>query len=308
MVRSAPILIAGPTASGKSALALALAERIGGVVINADSMQVYRELRVLTARPSFEDEARVPHALYGHVAAHDAYSAGRFVRDVREVLKDAERQGRTPVIVGGTGLYFKALLEGLAPVPEIDTAVRAYWREQGTRVPASELHAILSSRDPVTAAKLSPSDTQRVVRALEVLESTGRPLAEWQIQKGVAVLDEAAVIKFAVRPERAALYAEADARFASMVRAGAIDEVRALANLGLDAAAPALRALGVKPLLTFVEGRMSESQAVAQGQLETRQYIKRQITWLDRNMITWKQIKTQLNNNNANDIVSFIQS
>lgn len=303
-----PVLIAGPTASGKSALALALAERLGGVVINADSMQVYRELRILTARPSDDDEARAPHALYGHVAAGEHYSAGRFVKDAALAIADAQRQGRVPVIVGGTGLYFKALLEGLAPVPAIDPAVRAHWRNEAERVGAPGLHAILSARDPLTAARLRPSDTQRLVRALEVFDSTGQPLAEWQTQKGAPVVDAAAALKFVVRSDRETLHAKAAARFLTMVHGGALDEVRALNAQALDPALPAMRALGVRPLTAFLQGSVSQAAAIAQGQSETRQYIKRQETWLNRNMISWNAINTQLNNNIPNDIVSFIQS
>ena len=189
------ILIAGPTASGKSALALAIAERVGGVIINADSMQVYRELRILSARPTPEEEKRVPHKLYGFVPASEAYSAGRFVRDAAEAIAAARSEGRRPIIVGGTGLYFKALLEGLSPIPRIDDAIRDHWRSEAARRGAAALHRELAQRDATMAARLAPADTQRVVRALEVLEQTGRSLAEWQMDRSPPVVDEAQTVE-----------------------------------------------------------------------------------------------------------------
>ena len=192
------ILIAGPTASGKSGLAMALAERLGGTVINADSMQVYRDLRILTARPTPEDEARVPHALYGFVSGAEAYSAGRYAVDVASAIAEARAAGRVPIVVGGTGLYFKVLLEGLSPVPPADPQVRDFWRAQARVRPASELHALLAARDPETAARLMPTDPQRIVRALEVLESTGRSLADWQRAPGRPVLLEHETVRLLV--------------------------------------------------------------------------------------------------------------
>ena len=233
---SAPraILIAGPTASGKSGLALAMAERLGGVVINADSMQVYRELRILTARPTVEDEQRAPHALYGFVPGGEAYSAGRYAIDVARAIAQARSANRVPIVVGGTGLYFKVLLEGLSPVPAPDPDVRAYWRQQAGLRPAQELHAILNERDPATASRLMPTDTQRIVRALEVLETTGRPLAEWQREPGRPVLHEDETLRLQVRPDRTAHAAAIEARFDAMLSAGALEEVRALMQLGLS--------------------------------------------------------------------------
>ncbi len=206
------ILIAGPTASGKSGLALRLAEELGGVVINADSMQVYRELRILTARPTPEDEARVPHALYGFVSGAEAYSAGRYAVDAARAIEEARCSGRVPIVVGGTGLYFKVLLEGLSPVPAIDPDVRAYWRAQAAARPAPELHAILSARDAAMAARLMPTDPQRIVRALEVLESTGRSLADWQRQPGKPVLAEHETVRLLMVPDRATQATVIDAR------------------------------------------------------------------------------------------------
>ncbi|HML29086.1 MAG TPA: tRNA (adenosine(37)-N6)-dimethylallyltransferase MiaA, partial [Hyphomicrobium sp.] len=288
-----PILIAGPTASGKSALAMAIAERVGGMIVNADSMQVYRELRILTARPTPADEARVPHALYGFVPASEAYSAGRFVRDAAEAIASARARGERPIVVGGTGLYFKALLEGLSPVPEIREDVRAHWREEAERRGAEALHAELKARDDIMAARLQPTDTQRIVRALEVLESTGRSLSWWQTLKGTPVLNEAETVRLVVRVDRAELHARADTRFAEMMRDGAADEARALSDLQLDPGLPAMRAIGVRPLLGVLRGDMSLEEAVVASQAETRRYIKRQETWLKSHMISWRPVETK---------------
>ncbi|MBY0562276.1 tRNA (adenosine(37)-N6)-dimethylallyltransferase MiaA [Hyphomicrobium sp.] len=302
-----PILIAGPTASGKSALAMAIAKQTGGEIINADSMQVYRELRVLSARPKEEEEARVPHALYGFVPAGEAYSAGRFVRDAATAIATARSAGRRPVIVGGTGLYFKALIEGLSPIPDIAADVREYWRRAGEERGAEALHDELLRVDPAMAARLAPTDTQRIVRALEVIQSTGRSLAEWQTLRGEPVVDEAETVRFAVSGDRAELHARADARFDRMMREGALDEVRALSALQLDPDLPAMRAIGVRPLLRLVAGEIGEDEARELAKAETRQYIKRQETWLKRNMITWKPVATKETTSLMRDIFAFIQ-
>jgi tRNA dimethylallyltransferase len=290
MIDTSAVLIAGPTASGKSALALDLAERHGGLIVNADSMQVYRELRVLTARPSADEEARVPHALYGHVPGAEAYSAGRFVAEAGAAIAAAREEGRLPIIVGGTGLYFKALLEGLSPIPPIPSEVRSHWRAEAARRGAEALHGELRDRDPETAARLRPSDPQRVVRALEVLEATGRPLSYWQNLPGVPVIQAGNCLRLVVSPERDEVYRRCDARFEGMIEKGAVEEVRALAGQGLDPALPVMRALGVRPLLQYVQGELELDRAVTAAKLETRQYVKRQQTWLRRNMIAWKSI------------------
>lgn len=284
------ILVAGPTASGKSALALALAERLGGVVINADSMQVYRELRVLTARPSAEDEGRAPHRLYGHVPGAEAYSAGRFVRDAAAEIAAARSAGRLPIVVGGTGLYFKALLDGLSPIPDVPDDIRRHWRRQEAEQGAPALHGRLALRDPVMAARLEPGDGQRIVRALEVLEATGRSLASWQSEPGVPVLAADRAVKLVLMPDRAVLRARCDARFEQMLEQGAEEEVAALVALGLDPGLPLMRALGVKPLVELLAGLTPRSMAVERAKAETRQFVKRQTTWLSRNMITWNAI------------------
>ena len=286
------ILIAGPTASGKSRLALRLAEELGGVVINADSMQVYRELRILTARPTPEDEARAPHALYGFVSGAIAYSAGRYATDAGTAIETARACGRVPIVVGGTGLYFKALLEGLSPVPAIDPEVRAHWREQASSRPVAELHAVLARRDPATAARLMPTDPQRIVRALEVLESTGRSLTDWQREPGRPVLVERETVRLLALPDGDGQDVIAR-RFDAMLAAGALDEVRALEGLGLSAELPIMRALGVAQLVAHLAGEITLQAAVEAAKSATRQYAKRQMTWLRRNMISWMPITAQ---------------
>jgi tRNA dimethylallyltransferase len=227
------------------------------------------------------------------VPAREAYSAARYGADAARAIADAQAAGRVPIVVGGTGLYFKVLLEGLSPVPAIDPEVRAYWRAQATLRPAPELHALLLARDPGTAARLMPADRQRIVRALEVLESTGRPLAEWQRQPGVPVLQERETVRLLVLPERDVQRARIEARFDAMLAAGALEEVRALLALGLSQERPAMRALGVAPLAAHLAGRLSLQDAVAAAKSDTRKYARRQLTWLRRNMIAWKTISTQ---------------
>jgi tRNA dimethylallyltransferase len=303
-----PILIAGPTASGKSALALALAERLGGTVINADSMQVYRELAILTARPTREDEARAPHVLYGFVSGAEAYSAGRYAADAAKAVAEAREEGRVPIVVGGTGLYFKALLEGLSPVPAADPEVRAFWRAEAARRPAVELHALLARRDPEMARRLVPADKQRLVRALEVLESTGRSLRDWQREPGKPVLAEAETLRLLVMPERQAQNAAIEARVDAMLAAGVLDEVRRLLGKGFSCELPIMRALGVAPLAVHLQGELALDVAAAAVKADTRRYAKRQLTWLGRNMIAWNHVLTQdLKRMIAGDL-SFIDS
>jgi tRNA dimethylallyltransferase len=256
-------------------------------VINADSMQVYRDLRILTARPSREEEAQVPHALYGFVAGSDAYSAGRYAADAADALADARSRALRPIIVGGTGLYFKTLLDGLSPIPAIPDDVRAHWRSAAANAATGELHAKLRERDPAMADRLAAGDTQRIVRALEVLEASGASLLEWQQVPREPVLDAGETIRIVVSPERDELYRRLDARFEAMLGAGAIEEVTALAGLSLDPELPVMRALGVRPLLQLVRGELSREEAVTRSQAETRQYAKRQLTWLRGNMIAW---------------------
>jgi tRNA dimethylallyltransferase len=273
------ILIAGPTASGKSALAIAIARRIGGVVVNADSMQVYRDLRILTARPTVEEEQSVRHELFGHVDAAVNYSVGRWLEDVRTLLERLEREGVTPVIAGGTGMYFKAALHGLSDIPPVPPEVRAKVRAQAEWRAPEALHARLAERDPETAARLRPSDPQRILRALEVLEATGKPLASFHGARSAPLLDEAACPAFFLAPSRDELYTRIDARFDLMLETGALDEVRALGARGLDPALPAMRAHGAPYLLRFLRDELSLEEAAARGKLDTRHYAKRQFTF-----------------------------
>lgn len=290
-----PILIAGPTASGKSALALALAAKTGGVIINADSMQVYNTLRFLTARPSAADEAAAPHRLYGHVPAREAYSVARWLADVAHLLAELSQTGQRPIIVGGTGLYFRALTQGLSPIPEVPAEIRTRWRAAVEAQGAADLHRVLADRDAEMAARLAPNDGQRIARALEVLEATGRSLADWQRLPGEPLLPLDQVVPLLIDPPRAWLHARCDRRFEMMVSGGALDEVQALMAMQLDPALPVLGALGVRALREHIEGRVDLAAAIAAGQKETRQYVKRQQTWLRRHMIAWKLVKLDEN-------------
>lgn len=288
-----PILIAGPTASGKSELAMTLAKRHGGIVINADSMQVYHELAILTARPDAADEARVPHALYGHVPAREAYSVGRWLEDVRRTLDLARAEGCRAVIVGGTGLYFRALIEGLSPMPAIPEDIRAHWRAEAVRLGAAGLHAVLAARDAEMAARLRPSDPQRITRALEVLEATGVSLSVWQTRAGTSLLIEENTERLLVMRDRQELFQRCDARFELMLEAGGLEEARRLLALGLDPMLPAMRAVGVRPLLLMLSGQMDEHDAIARAKQDTRHYVRRQLTWIKRHMSAWNTYTQQ---------------
>lgn len=286
--RPTAILIAGPTASGKSAAALAAAERLGGTVINADSMQVYRELKLLSARPKPDEMAVVRHDLYGTVGAAESYSVGHWLADVALAIETARGEGSLPILVGGTGLYFKALLEGLSPVPEIPAETRELWRERSQSLSAEGLHHELLVRDSVMAGRLGPNDKQRVLRALEVIEATGVSLAEWQETSGTPTLGTEGVLQLVVAPEREPLYAAIDARFDRMVEDGAIDEVRALVDLSLDPGLPAMRALGVRELAAHLAGATTLEEAVTKAKTESRRYAKRQMSWTRRFMADWE--------------------
>jgi tRNA dimethylallyltransferase len=273
------ILIAGPTASGKSALALTLAEAHGGVIVNADSMQVYRELRIITARPTPDEERRVPHRLYGHVDAAENYSVGRWCVDVADVLAETKKTSQATIIVGGTGLYFTALTRGLAAVPPIPTEVRADVRARLSSDGVAALHAELARHDPGTAARLMPGDRARVTRALEVILATGRSLSDWHEQGMPASLDPALAAKAFLMPDRDELLRRIDTRFDAMMAAGALNEVRALAARGLDPNLPAMKAHGVPWLIRHLRGEIALADAVEGGKRDTRQYTKRQATW-----------------------------
>lgn len=280
------ILIAGPTASGKSALALTLAERMGGVVVNADSMQVYGDLRILTARPTPTEEALAPHRLYGFVDGEVNYSVARYLADAAAVLAEIRAAGKRPIVVGGTGLYFKALTEGLSEVPPVPATVREAVRQASEGVSTPALHARLAERDPGTAEGVRPSDRLRVLRALEVLEATGQPLTAFRGRKRPGPLHGAAARLF-LAPDRAWLRARIDARFTAMIGEGALDEVRALMTRRLDPMLPIMRAHGVPALIAHLNGEMTLDAATARGQADTRAYAKRQFTWFRHQMPGW---------------------
>ena len=274
-----PLLIAGPTASGKSALALTLAQKAGGVVINTDSMQVYRDLRVLTARPTVEEEALVPHRLYGHVDASINFSAGAWVGDAAKMLDEARAQNRLPIFVGGSGLYFKALARGLSAVPPIPPEVRNSVRARLEHDGVEALHAELARRDPVSAGRLKPRDRSRIARALEVVEATGRSLTDWHREGLPPLLPPGEFTALFLSPERDALYARIDTRFDAMLKAGALEEVERLAARKLDSLLPAMKAHGVPALIRHLEGRLTLEEATTIGRADTRHYAKRQFTW-----------------------------
>lgn len=271
------VVIAGPTASGKSAFALCAARAFDGVVINADSMQVYRELRILTARPTPVDEAQAPHRLYGVMSAAEACSAGRW-RELAAAEVDAARlSGKLPVVVGGTGLYLRALIEGLSPIPDVPIGERQAARQLLADIGNEAMHRLLRERDPVMAARLDPGNSQRLVRAWEVLQATGRSLAAWQSEAGGGL--DADFLILVLDPPRAALYAACDRRFLGMMEAGALDEVAALERLRLDPALPVMKAVGIPPLRRLLRGEIDRARAIAEAQQATRNYAKRQATW-----------------------------
>jgi tRNA dimethylallyltransferase len=273
------ILIAGPTASGKSALALALAEKSGGVIVNSDAMQVYDVLRTITARPDATALARAEHRLYGHVPPAKAYSVANWLADAKGVLEAVQAAGRTPIFAGGTGLYFKALIEGLADIPAPDPEVRQHWRDAAETGPHL-LHMALADRDPVAARSIPASDTQRLVRALEVYDSTGVPLSRWLSEgRRASLLASVETRKILLAPPRDALCERIGRRFEKMVADGALDEIRMLQKLALSPRLPAMKAIGVRQLLRYLEGETTLPVAIESAKAATRQYAKRQTTW-----------------------------
>ncbi len=278
------ILITGPTASGKSALALAFAKRHGGVVINADSMQVYDTLRVVTARPSVEEMDGVPHQLYGHIPASRSYSTGDWLREVDMLLVRLRSEGRLPVIVGGTGLYFKALTGGLSDMPAVPDALRAELRHRLETEGARTLHEELAQVDPHVAERLNPGDGQRIVRALEVIRATGRSIADFQKRSGPVLVDPDRALKLVVLPDRKVLHDRINRRFEAMMDEGAIEEVKAILALHLSPEMPAMKAIGVSQITEMLAGRISRDDAIERASAATRQYAKRQMTWFRNQM------------------------
>ena len=288
------VLLTGPTASGKSALALELARRLegsgGATIINADSMQVYRELRIMTARPSVADEAAVPHRLYGILPAAQVWSAAAFCAQAHEAIAEARAQGRLALVVGGTGLYLRALLEGLAPIPTVSVTVREEARALMDRLGAAAFHRRLSEKDPASAANIGTTDRQRLTRAWEVLSETGRSLADWQRDPPEGGL-EGPVVCGVVEVPRPDLYARIDSRFVAMVDGGGLEEVEAFLATQPPLGAPARRAVGVREMADFLSGRIEKSEAITQGQQATRRLAKRQLTWYRNQIANWSRVE-----------------
>jgi tRNA dimethylallyltransferase len=287
------VLIAGPTASGKSALALELARAHGGLIINTDSMQVYRDLRVITARPTLAEEAEVPHRLYGEVDAAVNFSAGAWVAEAARVLAEARTQNRLPVFTGGSGLYFKVLTRGLSAVPPIAPEVRESVRARLERDGVEALHEELKQRDPASAERLKPRDRARITRALEVTEATGRSLTDWHRNGLPPLLPPENVTALFLAPERDELYARIDARFDAMLKVGALDEVAALASRKLDPLLPAMKAHGVPALIRHLNGEISLEDAAVIGRADTRHYAKRQFTWFRHQLPEFEWVKPE---------------
>jgi tRNA dimethylallyltransferase len=298
------VLIAGPTASGKSALALAVAEAIDGVIVNTDSMQVYRETRILTARPTDEDTAGAPHLLYGHVGVAESYSAGRYQGEAAHALRTARESGRIPIFTGGTGLYFGVLTEGIANIPEIPSGVREAVEVLREEIGPKAFHDALATRDPEAAARLNESDTQRTLRAYEVFEATGRPITEWQKEMGDPLLCGMDLARFVISPPRDVLHDRINARFDTMLAQGAMEEVAALEGLNLSPTAQKI--IGLRELREVAEGAASLGEAAERSKAATRQYAKRQVTWFRGRMADWNWIEDIDLSNNISNILSHI--
>ncbi|MCO5065429.1 MAG: tRNA (adenosine(37)-N6)-dimethylallyltransferase MiaA [Rhizobiaceae bacterium] len=283
------ILIAGPTASGKSALALRFAKETGGMVINADSMQVYDVLRLLTARPGAEEMGQADHRLYGHVPPQRSYSTAEWLRDVSAQFEMLD--GRTPILVGGTGLYFTALTEGLSSMPDVPPDMRAYWRGKLIAEGPGALHALLAARDPETALRLAETDGQRIVRALEVYDASGRSIRDWQSQREAPLVDLASSRALVIDPDRKQLAERIERRFDLMMGQGALAEAGELLAQRLSPALPVMKAIGLRELGAHLDGVLPLDEAVARAKAATRQYAKRQMTWF-RNQFgqDWRRV------------------
>ncbi len=298
-----PILLAGPTASGKSNLALALAQTLGGWVVNADSMQVYAGWRLLTARPSPEDEARAPHHLYGHVDPASRYSVGHWLRDIEAMLTTARTEGAVPIIVGGSGLNFKALTHGLSQTPPVDAAIRNATNELLDEIGPQAMRQRLIERDP-TAESLDIVNPRRIVRAWEVLEQTGRSLTAWNAETPPPLLPHTAIHTLAIDADRDVLVDRIDRRFDSMIEDGAMAEIDAMAARSLDPDLPAMKAVGAPPLFEYRAGRLSQEQAITQAKIDSRRYAKRQRTWLRNQMPDWPRIAMGASAEDALEIIA----
>ena len=300
------LIIAGPTASGKSALAMDAAEEFQGTVINADSMQVYKELRLLTARPSEADEDRVPHRLYGVLPAAEACSVGRWLDMAAQAIREVHTAGGLPIVVGGTGLYLKVLTEGLADIPDIPDDIRQQARARHAEIGGEAFHAELAERDPAAAAKLPSGDSQRLIRAYEVIAATGRSLDDWQAEHALPpLLDHFATLVLV--PPRGDLYRTCDERFDWMLEHGALEEVEALLSLKLDPNLPALKAVGVKELGALLDGSLPRDEAVRVAKRVTRNFAKRQLTWLRNQVSGTENLNAQYSERFKSKIFAFIR-
>ena len=285
------VLIAGPTASGKSALAMRFAEQLGGIVINADSMQVYRDLRIITARPTADDEARVPHRLFGSIDGNIAYSVSLWLADAAHEVERASAAGQMPIFVGGTGLFFKALTQGLSDIPPVPEAIRSEIRAWAAGKAPTELHAVLAERDPAMALVLRPTDPQRIVRALEVQRATGRSLSSFQERRQPPLLPAERCLAVLLKPDRSDLRLILERRFDRMITDGALDEVSKLADRKLDPALPILRALGVPSLMRYLAGTSDLASAITEAKADTRRYVKRQETFARHQLAGFRPVR-----------------
>jgi tRNA dimethylallyltransferase len=293
-------LIAGPTASGKSALALALAKETGGIVINADASQVYADIPILAASPTAQEMAQAPHRLFGYIDGADSCSAARWASDAAQEIRAAHASGRLPILVGGTGLYLRSLIDGIAPVPEIDPAVRAQVRA----LAVADAHAALTHEDPAAAARLNAADTTRVARALEVVRSTGQPIADWHARQTGGIGGAITLRPLLLLPPRDWLIARCDARFVAMMDEGAIAEVEALRARQLDPALPVMRAIGMPEISAWLDGAISRDETIARAQIATRRYAKRQYTWFSNQPPeAWPRHREAINIQSVGNIV-----
>ncbi len=301
------LVVAGPTASGKSALAMDLAVEFGGIIINADSMQVYEELRILTARPSEADERRAPHRLYGMLSASQSCSVAHWRDLAVQEITDAHAAGRLPVVTGGTGMYIRALMQGLATIPPVPPGIRMEVQNLYDKEGGEAALQALAGVDLETAARLSPGDRQRVIRALEVYRATGETLSYWLSAGNQGALIGVDFQALVLQPPRDALYQQIDARFVQMLDQGALDEVRALLALGLDPELPAMKAVGVRELAACLDGKMSREEAVSAAQQASRNYAKRQLTWFRNQIPEAESFFAQYSESKTSEIFSFIR-
>jgi tRNA dimethylallyltransferase len=300
------LLIAGPTASGKTEAAIALAQEFSGEIVNADSMQVYREIPILSAQPTNAQRRLARHHLVGHVSIRQQYSVGRWLNDARDAIDGIKSRGRLPIIIGGTGLYFRALLEGLAVIPPIPEEVRRRVRVLVDEKGAASAHHELQALDPIAALDIAPSDAQRVLRALEVVTATGKSITEWRAQPVGPTIREAATIRIALTPPREVVYAHCERRFDEMLARGALDEVRLIKRMARSGHGTTPKALGVRPLLEHLDGKITLEVAADRTKTLTRRYAKRQLTWIRGQMIAWDKISEQQIERKLTEIFSII--